>query len=171
MTDQDRVPGTAPGVDRVTQTQRSQLDALIAFGSSPTAPPLHPLLVRARATARAYRTADAEVSAALAQIGLSTAQCLVLEALIRGPRDGINTQQLSAFLGNHRTSASAVVDCLAERGWIHKSHDPGDGRKKRLGISEIGERALTEARNLLGARPSVTSHTHEAVPTRSVNGQ
>ena len=155
MTDQDRVPGTAPGIDRVTRTQRSQLDALIAFGSSPTAP-LDPLLVRARATARAYRTADAEVCATLAQVGLSTAQCLVLEALFRAPRGGITMQQLSAFLGNHRTSASAVVDYLAERGWIHKSHDPGDGRKKRLGISEMGERALREARSLLGAHRSVS---------------
>lgn len=162
MSPRDRKSPHASGVDQTAKTQRPQLDASASLGSSdrtssmprdeslsPVRQPLHPLLVRARAASEAYRAAEAEVTVILRQIGLSTAKFLVLEALSRAPRDGITMQELSRFLGTHRTSASAVVDCLIGLGWICKSQDRKDGRRTRLSISEAGEQALREAQSLL----------------------
>ena len=110
--------------------------------------PLHPLLVEARAANRRYRAAEDAVTEVLRSSRLTTARCLVLEALDRSAV-GLSISQLSRFLGVHRTSVNSAVDKLLAAGMIEKLDNPHDGRASLVRLLPSGSVALSEARGLL----------------------
>ncbi len=115
------------------------------------APSLHPLLIKSRAANRAYRSIENEVAEALRPVNLSTARCLVLEALERRCGMSATVGELAFFCGTHRTTVGASVTQLERAGLVSRTIDHSDARKTRVTITQAGSDALGRARDLLNA--------------------
>ncbi len=71
--------------------------------------------------------------------GISVSQCYALEALVR--KGAITLNQLAATLWLDKSTASRVVDGLADAGYVRRAAHPSDGRALLLAPTRAG-RAL-----------------------------
>lgn len=86
------------------------------------------------------RTHDAEVRRGA---GISVSQLWALAEIAESQcRDGITVNGLSARLALHQTTASNLVNALAERGLIRRERDTADQRIVHLHVTTDGRKLL-----------------------------
>jgi DNA-binding MarR family transcriptional regulator len=86
-----------------------------------------------RATFAQYKQ---EVSARLAEIGLSGLQARALQQLEHG--EGLSTKQLATALGAEPSNLTAIVDRLEEAGLVERTVPTHDRRVKQLRLTPAG---------------------------------
>ena len=84
--------------------------------------------------AKAYQNAHGQFKALLRPYNLTNLQHLVLEGL--WIEEGVTAAELGKLLVMDKATLSGVLDRMIESGWIHKEHDPSDGRVFRLFTTE-----------------------------------
>lgn len=97
--------------------------------------------------AKAYQKAHGRFKERLKPYGLTNMQHLVLEALWR--QEGFTAAELGKNLVLDKATMSGVIERLAERGWLERRPDPGDGRVQRL-YPSVKANAIKE--ELIGLR-------------------
>ena len=98
-----------------------------------------------RVTARLGRVTERT----LGELGLSLPQYRVLSLLDEGKAAAT---ALAEHLAVSRPHVTAVVDGLAERGWVERGPDPKDRRRVSHALTEAGRRALAAADEAVEAR-------------------
>jgi MarR family transcriptional regulator, organic hydroperoxide resistance regulator len=94
------------------------------------------------AVAKAYAIVDRSLARGLAPLGLKCVQYDLLAVAFRFP--GLTQQELADKLVVGRSNMSMLLPGLIGRGLIERRSDPGDGRLKRLHLTDEGL-ALTHA--------------------------
>lgn len=85
--------------------------------------------------------------------GVSLAHCHLLVELER--RDGSATvSELAAVLLLDKSTVSRTVDSLRQKKWLRLTEDPGDRRRKLVGLTRAGIRALERIHRSAGTQVS-----------------
>lgn len=85
-------------------------------------------------------------------IGISYRRYLTLLTLQRLAQEGTVTQrELAGELGVSEPAASRTVGILREAGWVTSEPTPGEGNRRRLALTDAGERLVNEAATTLEA--------------------
>jgi DNA-binding MarR family transcriptional regulator len=64
----------------------------------------------------------------------------------------LNQTDLVHHLGLGKSTVSRLVDQVVARGWAQRTVDPGDGRRKLVGLTATGRRAATAISDARAAR-------------------
>ncbi|MFC7304888.1 MarR family winged helix-turn-helix transcriptional regulator [Streptomyces monticola] len=94
-----------------------------------------------------FRSLIDELHAELARQGhpdVRPAHGFALQAIGVGP-DGASTSELGRRLGVSKQAAGKTVDRLAELGYVERSDDPGDARRKLVRLTPHGRDALARS--------------------------
>jgi DNA-binding MarR family transcriptional regulator len=79
-------------------------------------------------------------------VGISYRRYLTLLTLQRLAQAGTVTQrELAGELGVSEPAASRAVGVLRDAGWVTSEPTPGEGNRRRLALTEVGERLVNEA--------------------------
>lgn len=109
-------------------------------------PEISPHLRLARHVSRLARTLQRRIDPLLDDaLGIDGRDLFVLRAVQRGES---NPMRLAARLAIAPSSASRILDHLAERGMIERTDDPNDRRKTRLALTDPGRTTARRARQL-----------------------
>ncbi|MBP1850215.1 DNA-binding MarR family transcriptional regulator [Rhizobium halophytocola] len=108
---------------------------------------------------RAARTIAREFDTALKPVGLTNQQFSLLMALNRPEPPPMGP--VATLLGTDRTTLTAALKPLAQRGWVRVEPDANDRRSKRLALTKDGMAVLVEAL-------PIWKKTHAAVEARLV---
>lgn len=88
--------------------------------------------------------------AAEQQFGISGAQLFILNELVHGPAESINSLADRTF--THQSSVSMVVSRLVERGLVERTPGRGDGRRVGISITTAGRALVRRAPDAAQAR-------------------
>ena len=77
--------------------------------------------------------------------GLPYAQFVVLNHLASLPGIAWTVSALASALETGQPGVSKILSRLAAKGYVHMDPDPGDGRLRRLRLTQAGELAYREA--------------------------
>jgi DNA-binding MarR family transcriptional regulator len=79
-------------------------------------------------------------------VGISYRRYLTLLTLQRLAAEGTVTQrELATELGVSEPAASRAVGVLREAGWVTSEPTPGEGNRRRLALTDEGERLVNDA--------------------------
>jgi DNA-binding MarR family transcriptional regulator len=96
---------------------------------------------------RLWRASHTRTATALDSIGLSPALFALLNVL--GAREGSIQQQLSSDMGIDPSAMVKLINELEDAGLAERRRRPGDRRAWEVVITAKGQRALTQARQLV----------------------
>ncbi len=86
-----------------------------------------------------------DAAQAFSPLGFRTARALLLEFVGRGYTQ---PKTLAERLGVVAPAVSTIIAELTERGFLVRQSDPSDGRRVQLSLTETGERARTQLREV-----------------------
>lgn len=76
-------------------------------------------------------------------VGISSAQLFILNELVQGPAESINSLADRTF--THQSSVSMVVSKLVDRGFAMRTEGRGDGRRVGIAITHAGRALVRRA--------------------------
>lgn len=92
---------------------------------------------------RAYVVVQNDFRAALGDDGLSTRVFSALSLVVQFPR--ISQSELARMLGIERSGLVAIVDELEGRGYLSRTHVPGDRRVQALVATDSGKKTYRDS--------------------------
>jgi MarR family transcriptional regulator, organic hydroperoxide resistance regulator len=96
-------------------------------------------------------------------VGVSGMQRLVVRLVGRSP--GVSAGELAGLLHVHPSTLTGVLARLEERGYLHRTRDPQDGRRARLQLTEQGK-SLNRSR--AGTVEAAVADAIEAMPPEDI---
>src|SRR5215470_6661411 len=92
---------------------------------------------------RAYLALHRETDSALAQIGMTANQFVLMAALAES--DTVTQQELAHRTDSDANTVRAMLVLLERKGWINRAANPSDLRARTVTLTSDGEKALEEA--------------------------
>ena len=105
----------------------------------------------ARTLLRVAHMVEAQLEAALEQVGMSLAKLSVLRHLVRAG-ESLPLSQLAERSSCVRSNMTQLVDRLEADGLVRRIADPNDRRSVRATLTRAGQRRYDQAAQLLAAR-------------------